>query len=86
MQGTAATYRVVRTKGPHTLMEVIDVPGLFPGMRFWFLTAAVIAMELPPTATTNDPRITGYSPPVRTGDAQVPRQATPEPPSRTDRS
>jgi hypothetical protein len=44
--GVEATYRVVDVSGEHALMEVVDVPGLDPGMRFRYEVGAVDGMRV----------------------------------------
>jgi transposase len=45
-QGSTATYGVVAARGERTLVQVVDAPGLHPGMRFLFQTDAVAEMEV----------------------------------------
>jgi hypothetical protein len=39
--GLEATYRVINVSGKHAVVEVVDVPGLHPGMRFRYDVEAV---------------------------------------------
>jgi hypothetical protein len=41
-----ATYRVLAVQPEHALVEVVDVPGLAPGMRFRLERDAVAQMDL----------------------------------------
>ncbi|MDX6715101.1 MAG: hypothetical protein QOH30_1659 [Baekduia sp.] len=44
--GVEATYRVIDVNARHALVEVVDVPGLDPGMRFSFDVNAVSEMAV----------------------------------------
>lgn len=44
--GIEATYRVLAVAPDHALMQVVDVPGLTPGMRFRLQRRAVEEMDL----------------------------------------
>jgi hypothetical protein len=44
--GSDAVYRVVTTGPKTTLVEVVDAPGLRPGMQFKFLTSVVAEMPV----------------------------------------
>lgn len=44
--GLEATYRVIDVSGKHALVEVVDVPGLHPGMRFRYDIGIVDEMRI----------------------------------------
>jgi hypothetical protein len=44
--GVEATYRVLSVQRDQALMQVVDVPGLTPGMRFRLELAAVAEMDV----------------------------------------
>jgi hypothetical protein len=44
--GREATYRVITVSDQHALMEVVDVPGLDPGMRFRYDIGTVDEMRI----------------------------------------
>ena len=46
MLGVTATYRVIALEPDHALVQVVDVPGLDPGMRFRFDLDMVEAMDV----------------------------------------
>jgi hypothetical protein len=41
-----ATYRVMSLQGEHVLMQVVDVPGLAPGLRFRMELSVVATMDV----------------------------------------
>jgi hypothetical protein len=44
--GVEATYRVLSVQRDQALMQVVDVPGLTPGMRFRLELSAVAEMDV----------------------------------------
>lgn len=46
MLGLEATYRVIDVSDEHALVEVVDAPGLHPGMRFRYDLGIVDEMRI----------------------------------------
>jgi hypothetical protein len=44
--GLEATYRVIDVSGKHALVEVVEAPGLYPGMRFRYDIGTVDEMRI----------------------------------------